>query len=129
MLCKNCGKEILEQDKFCSYCGTKVEEEIVDLSDEADEAPVWNVFAKIGHVLSLVAIIGGALTFGVIGIEAGIIGIVFSGLGLKSKENYYKAKIALNRSILGTILSVIIYTITVYILCYIIVYYMSKTFN
>ena len=25
MFCKNCGNELLENSKFCSYCGTKVE--------------------------------------------------------------------------------------------------------
>ena len=26
MFCRNCGKEIKEQEKFCPYCGSKVEE-------------------------------------------------------------------------------------------------------
>jgi hypothetical protein len=27
MFCDNCGKEILEEDRFCPFCGTKVSEE------------------------------------------------------------------------------------------------------
>ncbi len=105
MFCKNCGKEILEQDRFCSYCGTKVEEEIVDLSDEAQEKPIWGIFARFGHVLSLITIIGGCLSFGIIGLVVGEFAIVCSALGLRSEKYYFKAKQALRVSIIGAAIS------------------------
>lgn len=33
MYCKNCGKELLKDSKFCSYCGTNNEEPIIDGSN------------------------------------------------------------------------------------------------
>ena len=115
MFCRNCGKEILEQDRFCSYCGEKVEEEIIDLSDEAEEAAVWGVFAKLGRIFGLITLIGGCLSFGYIGLMFGEFAIAFSALGLKSKKNYYDAKKSLKIAIIGSIISTVLFIFIVYL--------------
>ena len=42
MVCKNCGKKLKRNDKFCSQCGTAVAEEA--LNDNADNMGniYWN---------------------------------------------------------------------------------------
>ena len=112
MFCRNCGKEILDDDKFCSYCGTKVEEEIVDFSNKPIESPVWGWFAKIGFILSLITLIGGCLSFGFIGVWFGSFAIPLSALGLKSKDYHTKAKQALKISIIGYIISDVLFVIS-----------------
>ena len=105
MFCRNCGKEILDDDKFCSYCGKNVADKIVDLSEDTKELPVWSKFAHLGHIFSLITIIGGCLSFGLIGVLFGDFAIVFSALGLKSKEKYFESKKALKISIVGFAIS------------------------
>ena len=38
MECKKCGKEIKKNDKFCQYCGTKIEEGVKETKTESKKA-------------------------------------------------------------------------------------------
>ena len=117
MFCRNCGKEILDDDKFCSYCGTKVEEEIVDLSEDTKELPVWSKFANLGYIFSLITIIGGCLSLGLIGVLFGDFAIVFSALGLRAKEKHFESKKALKISIIGFAISLFLFEYFLCLLC------------
>lgn len=56
MLCRNCGKELSENDKFCIACGTPVEEKIVDYTFEE---PKKRSKSKLPLILiSLVLVVG-----------------------------------------------------------------------
>lgn len=42
MFCKNCGKEIADDSKFCSFCGKRTENEGADFNDcYAEQFAVW----------------------------------------------------------------------------------------
>jgi len=52
--CSNCGKEIVENVKFCSACGTKVtsvDEEIVSSSNDKQEEKVFFKYIGVGKEL------------------------------------------------------------------------------
>jgi len=59
MFCKKCGKEILESDKYCPYCGEKQFEEInlVINSEECDfdKDSSFILVAKIFLIIGMVA--------------------------------------------------------------------------
>lgn len=77
--CKNCGKETQDGNKFCMYCGTKVEEESIASTENkivTTEAARINAFALVGFILAMSSLV---LNFwGTVGIAA----TVFSGIGL-----------------------------------------------
>ena len=37
MVCKNCGSELFEEDRFCSKCGTRVTEPVSDTHSAPEE--------------------------------------------------------------------------------------------
>lgn len=53
MICKNCGKEIEENSKFCNFCGTKIENET---KDDVNHNSRYNLILK-GYNGSKVTII------------------------------------------------------------------------
>ena len=97
MFCKNCGKELLDSDVFCPYCGSKIEKDDVKVEEEVKEEPKfeeveasvieekpaapqpkkpWCIFAKVAKILGIVSVATCWIPF-MIGIAAGVPGIVF----------------------------------------------------
>ena len=123
MKCKNCNAELLDNTAFCPYCGTKCEEQVIEVLDnmeyikefneQCNEEPTcWEKFGNVAHVLSNVTI----ATFwipilGVYSMLTGIPAIVFSSLAKKSKKETVisKAKSSFIKSLIGTILSFVIF--------------------
>lgn len=96
--CRNCGKELNNEQNVCLNCGVSVENEI--------EKPVENKIDKqalIGFILGLVSII--AWFIPLFGYPVTICGIVFSSKGLNSKLNKGKA-------ITGLVLSIVFLVFT-----------------
>ena len=63
MFCRNCGKEIKEQEKFCPYCGSKVDERVNE--EKQSEMPKNNEKKKsvgkkavVGIVILVVIVVG-----------------------------------------------------------------------
>lgn len=85
MYCKKCGNELDENEKFCSQCGSQVEDELGVENKEAivpAEVPVEKRYSGkgiAGFVLSLVGLLVAAL-------PCGILGVIFSSIAM-SKYN------------------------------------------
>ena len=83
MFCKNCGTELIEGSNTCQNCGTPIENVSSSpeehTQDTNEPAPKFSGKAIAGFVLSLVGIIVAA-------IPCGIIGLVFSSLGMKEVQ-------------------------------------------
>jgi hypothetical protein len=111
MKCNLCGRENIEEAKYCAGCGNELVEEVVAEAFEESQKPhvpkCFDVFAKLGFGLGLGGLIG-CLFIG-LGYIVAIPGIVFSALGKKSINYHAKAKTGLVLSILGTVLGIIIY--------------------
>lgn len=111
MKCNVCGKENIDEAKFCAGCGNELVEEVSGEVVEEPQTPhvpkCFDVFAKLGFGLGLGGLIGCVLIG--LGYIVAIPGIVFSALGRKSIKYHDKAKKGLVLSIIGTILGIIIY--------------------
>ena len=108
MYCIKCGKELSNDMDFCPFCGEKIHHNVIDIIEEEKvddivEKGPWKNFAKIGHVLGILAL----CLFWLVGsgIYLGTLGIIFSCLGRKSKINHEMANTAFKRSLIGTILA------------------------
>lgn len=115
MNCSKCGKELTNDMEFCPTCGEKIYHNVIDIIEE--EKPVeenekgpWKIFAKFGDVIGTVAL----CTFWVagVGINLGVVGIVLSCLGKKSKIRYELASGGFKKSLLATILALGFMTLT-----------------
>lgn len=122
--CFNCGKELEDDVKVCPVCGAKIAEEakaeVVEVV-EAEQKPhvkkCFTVFGKIGYILGIVSMcIWWIPFFGIVGVETGAAGIVFSCLGKKDPELAAKTKKGLVLSIVATVLSFVFYIIWVVVL-------------
>lgn len=100
MKCKVCNAELSEGQSFCSYCGTKIETEVQPMEENAAENTTVtavepmeqnaqntgnqkdpaDTHALVGLILGICSMVCCCL-----GLPAGIVGIVFSVKGLKSK--------------------------------------------
>ena len=83
MFCKNCGTELVEGNNTCQNCGMPTEN-VSSSSEEHTQdtnslVPKFSTKAIVGFVLSLIGIIVAAL-------PCGIIGLVFSSLGMKEVQ-------------------------------------------
>ena len=111
MKCNVCGKENIDEAKYCSGCGNELVAEVTGEVVEEPQTPhvpkCFDVFAKLGFGLGLGGLIG-CLLIG-LGYIAAIPGIVFSALGKRSIEYHGKARAGLVLSIIGTILGLVIY--------------------
>lgn len=60
MLCRNCGKELSDSDKFCMACGTPVEQETQNTvaAEAAAAAPVPKKKNLLIPIVALVAVVG-----------------------------------------------------------------------
>ena len=119
MKCNVCGKENIDEAKFCAGCGNElvetveaeiIEDGVVETTNEPETPHVpkcFDVFAKLGFGLGLGGLIG-CILFG-IGYVVAIPGIVFSALGKRSIKYHNKATKGLVLSILGTVIGLTIY--------------------
>ncbi len=96
MYCKNCGKELKLDDKFCSNCGASVEtvvyqeQQTLVYADE-DKGP-YKVFAIIGFVLGFVGILLSILVaFLPVMCIIPLSGLILSIIGVLSKNHKGKA--------------------------------------
>ena len=102
MFCKNCGTELIEGSNICQNCGTSVDNVSPSPEDHTQDthepAPKFSGKVIAGLVLSLVGIIVAA-------IPCGIIGLIFSSLGLKElRLPQYKGN---GMAIAGMVISII----------------------
>ena len=125
MKCLNCNAELLEGSEFCPYCGTKcsnVETEVIEnyeLKNDTnnvkdEEASCWAKFAKVSNILGIITLCTFWIPFiGLLAIETGIPGIVFGALGKRTKKPIAKeqANSGFTKSLVGTILSVVVFFI------------------
>jgi len=94
--CRNCGKELNEEQSICLNCGVSIAPSIKQ-NDKADKN------ALVGFILGLVSII--AWLIPLFGYPVCICGIVFSSKGLKSSINKGKA-------VTGLVLSIVFLVFT-----------------
>lgn len=118
MYCKKCGTE-LHGERYCPVCGT---EQVENVSNDPftttttaevggkQPAKVWSIFATVGKVLGIVSIATCWIPF-LIGLVAGVPGIVFSCLGKKAQNDLAlsKCRTGLKLSIAGLVISIFTY--------------------
>jgi len=96
--CRNCGKELNENQSVCLNCGVAVTP-VNKPSEKCDKNAV------VGFILGLVSII--AWLIPLFGYPVSICGIIFSAKGLKSQTNKGKAITGLVLSIVFLVFSFI----------------------
>lgn len=107
MHCEKCNNKVDETMIFCPNCGNQLKSNVIDIVEdntvEVKEKGPYKNFAKVGSVLGRISI----CTFWLlpVGLVCGILGIVFSSLGKKSKIRKQMANSGFNRSLTATILS------------------------
>ena len=129
MKCKNCNAELLDESTFCPYCGTKCEEKPVEVIENVEiknevpyqehEAPCWAKFAKISSILGIISICTCWIPFyGILALEIGAAGIVFGALGKRTKKSEVKAQASsgFSQSLVGTILSFVLFFVWYFII-------------
>lgn len=94
--CRNCGKELNDNQAVCLNCGI-----MVDQKAQSNEKVDKN--ASAGFILGLISIV--AWLIPLFGYPVSICGIIFSSKGLKSQSNKSKA-------VAGLILSIIFLVFT-----------------
>ena len=90
MKCLNCGTELPEDTKFCSYCGAKVEEDtkvppIPETEEQKNESKsnkvkgkcleCWNKLSKFGKIATI-----GAAVLGILALVAFLAGRIVAGI-------------------------------------------------
>lgn len=98
MYCRNCGKKLDDDVRFCPNCGTEqqgAEQQHFTSNEPAKEAAevvedkppkVWTVFSVVGKVLGIVCLSTSLIPYlNFFSLGLGIIGIVMSCLGRKAK--------------------------------------------
>ena len=112
MFCPVCGEKLENGVNYCPKCGAKIENELVERVEEVEEkkekkpAKCWSVFAKVSRILGIVAVATCWMPI-LIGLEAGVTGIVFSILGNHAidDEAIQNRKSGLKMSIIGSVIS------------------------
>lgn len=133
MYCKNCGKEVDGDSKFCPYCGTNIEPKVrqpakqtdfqpVDVApasstSQATAAPVenkppkvWTVFARISKILGIVCLSTSIIPYlNYFSLALGVVGIVMACLGKKAltKEALDNCNLGLKLSIAAVAVSIV----------------------
>lgn len=107
MNCKKCGKELTDDMIFCPICGEKIYRNVIDIveeekAEETENGP-WKVFARFGSIFAKISLC--IFWLAGVGINLGILGIVFSCLGKKSKSRRKMAEVGFKRSLIATILA------------------------
>ena len=127
MYCRNCGKEISEETRFCPACGSKQFEdsnrshetyddpfttssEAIEVEDKP--AKCWSVFALIGKILGIVSLCLCWIPYP-LAMALGIPGIVMSCLGRKAidEDSIRNRTIGLKLSIAGTVVSFVVFIV------------------
>ena len=127
MYCKNCGKEIGADVKFCPDCGTfQGAEQQTSTATEATyevvedkPAKCWSIFATIGKVLGIVCLSTSVIPYiNFFSLAFGIVGIVMSCLGRKAltDESDNKCRIGLKLSIAAVVVSFVL--VVVYLVAF-----------
>ena len=127
MYCKNCGRELSGDARFCPHCGTEQQnvgqkfftENGTTVSNEEKPAKVWKVFSVIGKILGIVGIATAFIPYlNFATVEIAIIGIVMSCLGRKAQteEADKNCSLGLKLSIAALVVSVVL--IIVYVFLY-----------
>lgn len=108
MFCRNCGKEINESSKFCSFCGENVEStksivsEVVPALDPVRVHSVRDSRRPVAIVGFVLGIVGLSISFyPFIGVFLSVAGGITSSIGLKSILAKKKAVTGLILSIIG----------------------------
>ena len=107
MYCRNCGKELAEDANFCSFCGCNVLEAAPTSTNSGAEV-VWKVFARISRITGIVSIPLAIYTFGIIGIEGFVLGVIASRAKDEKVKSEARAGIVLNTiaMVLGIIFAI-----------------------
>jgi len=106
-LCPLCGHQNKDEDKYCAYCGTKIEDVASQAKPAAEvkptvEAQPVKTDSNPWVAADTFAIIGFAGALGSAGTLA-IVALVFSILGLRSKRLHGMAVAGLVLSIIGIV--------------------------
>lgn len=123
--CPNCSAPIDENESVCTQCGTSqnapvctektipvcAEKAIVEEQSPRRKGP-WNAFARVGNILGTISIITcwipivciSAWMTGPVGIALGAMGLRADAPGMSAK-----ARKGMVKSIIGTVVSVIVY--------------------
>lgn len=115
--CPNCSAPIDENESVCSQCGTSLnapvctEKTIVEEQVPRRKGP-WNAFARVGNILGTISIITcwipivciSAWMTGPVGIALGAMGLRADAPGMSAK-----ARKGMVKSIIGTVVSFIVY--------------------
>ena len=110
--CINCGKELKSTDNYCSSCGKKIidESRVEEISKEPKVMRCFTVFGNVGNVLGIVTLIVAFIPiWNFFAWIVGVHGIVFSVLGKKDIKQLSKCKKGLRRSIIGSILGLVLF--------------------
>jgi len=120
MNCKNCGAKLMEGEKFCKYCGSKIEENIqnninVEPVKEVNEPIVLDKNENI--LLGTIGALIGSLAGAVIIILLGQLGFVASiaGVAMAYCTLYLYEKFAGKISKTGIIISILIMIIMTFL--------------
>lgn len=97
--CRNCGKELNEEQNVCLNCGVNV----TNTTNTTKTSESTDKNAAVGLILGLISIVAWLLPL--FGYPVTICGIVFSSKGLKSNTNKGKA-------IAGLVLSIVFLIVT-----------------
>lgn len=115
--CPNCSAPIDENESVCTQCGTSLnapvctEKAIVEEQSPRRKGP-WNAFARVGNILGTISIITcwipivciSAWMTGPVGIALGAMGLRADAPGMSAK-----ARKGMIKSIIGTVVSFIVY--------------------
>ncbi len=115
--CPNCSAPIDENESVCTQCGTSLnapvctEKAIVEEQVPRRKGP-WNAFARVGNILGTISIITcwipivciSAWMTGPVGIALGAMGLRADAPGMSAK-----ARKGMVKSIIGTVVSFIVY--------------------
>lgn len=93
MKCPNCGKEIADDSVFCEYCGTRVQNQVVNTEVEDSE-----VEASFGQKL--------------ISFLIPFVGLIIYGINNKRKPKI--AKGCLNAAIWGVVVQILLYILPMF---------------